>query len=153
MSCLDMYKLFRVSHAVVRIDAVPKNVASKVLERTVFENSGDILEWEYNFRRSVTAAVFWQKLELDISTWLGKEICRLKKYRLRPVLYFDTEPCALPMFHMTLYYPTLVKLARKKQDFAIGCQDDDTSFKPIVAIPQTAIALLVRNKFLTVEIA
>lgn len=150
---LDIFKQFRVCHALVRFDAVPKNVASEVLERTIFANSGDMLEWEYNFRRSVAAAVFWQKLESDISGWLGKEICRLRKYGLRPVLYFDVKPCALPIFHMSLYYPTLAKLARKKQGLVIWCQDDDTLLKPMVAIPWTLVALLVRNKFVTVEIA
>ena len=149
---LDIFKHFRGRHAVVRFDAVPNNVVSEVLDRTVFDDSGDILEWEYNFRRSILAVVFWQKFELDISGWLGREICRMRKYRLHPVLYFDAEPCILPMFHMTLYRPTLEKLARKKQDFVLWCYDDMLR-KPIVAIPKTIVELLVRNKFSTVEIA
>ena len=71
----------RVRHAVVRFDAVPKNIVSDVLEQTVLDAPGDILEWEYDFRRSIPAAVFWEKFESDLSGWLGNEVRRLRKHK------------------------------------------------------------------------
>ena len=72
--CRSVYSASKMymRHAVVRFDAVPKDVVSNVLERTILDAPGDILAWEYNFRRSISATVFWQKFESDLpagQTW------------------------------------------------------------------------------------
>ena len=53
VACIDLTSKMRVLHAVVRFDAVPKNVVSEVLERTCLDDQGDILEWEYNSKRQI----------------------------------------------------------------------------------------------------
>lgn len=89
--CRSVYSASKMymRYAVVRFDAFPKYVVSDVLERTILDAPGDILEWEYNFRRSISAAVFWQKFESDLSGRLGNEVRRLRKHKLLPVLYVN----------------------------------------------------------------
>ena len=146
MSQSDHTLVFRVRHAVVRFDAVPESVISDVLERTVLGDQGDILEWEYNVRRSIPATSFWQKLEADLSGLLGKEIRRLRKHKLLPVLYVDMAPRQYHMFYVQLLRSTVRKLAMGGSSFVL-CRRDDDSFSTVVEIPKYIIALLARNKF------
>ena len=47
--CRSVYSASKMymRYAVVRFDAFPKYVVSDVLERTILDAPGDILEWEY----------------------------------------------------------------------------------------------------------
>lgn len=146
MSQRGNFQMARVRHAVVRIDAVPRCVVSEVLSRTCLDDAGDILEWEYDFRRSIPATSFWQKLEADLSGLLGKEIRRLRKHKLLPVLYVDMAPRQYHMFYVQLLRSTVRKLAMGGSSFVL-CRRDDDSFSTVVEIPKYIIALLARNKF------
>jgi len=141
----------RVIHALVRFDNVPKNIVSSVLERTVLNDPGDILEWEYNFRRSIPAPTFWARLQSDMEGRLGREILRLRKHKLLPVLYVDIIPREYHMFYMQLSRFAVQRLAAKKSGFVL-CRRDRESSGAIVEIPAPIIALLARNKF-GIEIA
>ena len=146
VACIDLTSKMRVLHAVVRFDAVPKNVVSEVLERTCLDDQGDILEWEYNFIRSIPAAAFWQKLEEDLADWLGKEIRRLRKCKLLPVLYVGIAPRRYQMFYVQISRSRVRKLAMKKSAFVI-CRQDKEDSSSVVEIPESIIALLARNRF------
>lgn len=141
-SALKMY----IRHAVVRFDAVPKDVGSDVLERINHAPHGDILEWEYNFRRSIPAAVFWQKFESDLSGWLGNEVRRLRKNKLMPVLYVGMAPRQYHMFYVQLFWPTVRKLSMNKSSFVL-CRRDSDSSSTVVEIPGFIIDLLAQNRF------
>ena len=143
---VDSTSKLRVQHAVVRFDAVPKNVASEVLERTCLDDQGDILEWEYNFIQSIPAAAFWRKLEEDVSGWLGREIRRLRKCKLLPVLYVDIAPRRYHMFYVQIFRSIVRKLAMKKSAFVL-CRKDREDSSSVVEIPESIIALLARNRF------
>ena len=144
--CVDLASKLYIRHAVVRFDAVPKNIVSDVLERIVLGAHGDILEWEYNFRKSIPAAVFWLKFESDLSDWLGNEVRRLRKHKLLPVLYVDMAPRQYHMFYLQLFRPTVRKLAMIGSSFVL-CRKDDDSSSAVVEIPEYIIALLAQNRF------
>ena len=146
MSQCDYSQGLRVGHAVVRFDAVPKDVGSDVLERINLAAHGDILEWEYNFRRSIPAAVFWQKFESDLSGWLGNEVRRLRKKKLMPVLYVGMAPRQYHMFYVQLFRPTVRKLSMNKSSFVL-CRRDSDSSSTVIEIPGFIIDLLAQNRF------
>ena len=113
-------KTLKICHAIVRFDKIPPAVTSDVLSRTSLSDLGDILEWEYLFRRYITVDKFERKLHDDIERKLGKEIKRLRNMGHTPVLYIDFYSGNLPYIRFELPNHMMHKLVQYRSGVTLA---------------------------------
>ena len=113
-------KTLKICHAIVRFDKIPPAVTSDVLSRTSLSDLGDILEWEYLFRRYITVDKFERKLHDDIERKLGKEIKRLRNMGHTPVLYIDFYSGNLPYIRFELPNHMMHKLVQHRRGVTLA---------------------------------
>ena len=136
-------------HALVRFDNVPKNIESGILARTIVENKerGDFLEWEYNFRRSLSIGTFERKLSKDIR-FLKSEILRLGEVGITPILHVDVNSFDLAIFTMNFSSKTLVNLSRKKRALVVEFPSVEDNVRSLtMKFSADFISLLAQYKF------
>ena len=113
-------KTLKICHAIVRFDKIPPTVTSDVLSRTSLSDLGDILEWEYLFRRYITVDNFERKLHDDIERKLCKEIKRLRNMGHTPVLYIDFYSGNLPYIRFELPNHMMHKLVQHRRGVTLA---------------------------------
>ena len=113
-------KTLRICHAIVRFDKIPHAVMSDILSRTSLSDLGDILEWEYLFRRYITVDKFERKLHYDIERKLCKEIKRLRDMGHFPVLYVDFYSGDLPYIRFELPNHMMHKLVQRRRGITLA---------------------------------
>lgn len=135
-----------ICHAVVRFDNVPSGVESEVLERTRLPLYGDVLSYEYLFRRKKTMEGFQRILAKDLGDWLGDETSRLLRCGIFPTLYIDFALSGMAFFRMEVKAVSLHKLALQNVGLELSLFDVCKS-SVVMRLSPDLIKLIAKYKF------